>query len=209
VDIKLLYVDTETSGTDPLRHGVTQLAGEVVINGVIEESFDLRPRLFSPDLVTGEAMEKTGMTHKGIMARPMGPKDAHGAFTEVLGRYVNKFDKRDKFTMVAYNSKFDWDMLQSFFKKCGDDYFGSWFWWPAVCVAILTMDKLSIHNRAKLPNMQLATLANALQLPVDESMLHDACYDIYLTRLLHEMVGTNVPKAVSGPDDARLANPTC
>ena len=167
-----------------------------MIDGKVVESFDLRPRLFKPDKIAPEAMEKTGMTKKGIMARPMGPKDAWEMFVEIIGKYVNPYDKRDKLVFVAYNAKFDFDFLRRMAEKCGEQFFGSWFWWPPICVAVLAMDRISVANRAKLPDFKLGTLVSALGIDVDPDKLHDACYDIYLTRLLHEMVGNRVPKAV-------------
>lgn len=193
---KLAYIDLETSGIDPFNHGIVQIGCDIVIDGVLVDSFDLRPRLFKGDKISEDALAKSGTKKEELLERPMGPKAAHKAMVEVFGKYVDKYNRQDKFTFVAYNAKFDWDFLYRFFEKSGDEFFGSWFWWPPICVAVLTMNRISVESRVKLSDFTLGTLATALKVEVDPERLHDANYDLYLTRRIHEIVGVNVPKAI-------------
>lgn len=38
--MKLLFFDLETTGTNPGRNGIHQISGQVVIDGIVKESFD-------------------------------------------------------------------------------------------------------------------------------------------------------------------------
>jgi DNA polymerase III epsilon subunit-like protein len=81
---------------------------------------------------------------------------------------------------VGYNARFDADFIRSFFEKCGDQYFGSWFWFPPIDVMNLALIKL-MDKRATMPNFKLATVANVLGLE-PEGRLHEAHADIRLTQ---------------------------
>jgi DNA polymerase-3 subunit epsilon len=106
----------------------------------------------------------------------------------MLAKYCDKFNKGDKFFLVGYNNKgFDNDFLRNFFKQNGDNYFGSWFWADSIDVMVLAANYLK-DERHKLENFQLRTVAKYLDIKVDETKLHDAMYDIYLTRAIYEIV---------------------
>jgi DNA polymerase III epsilon subunit-like protein len=124
---------------------------------------------------------------------------------KLLGKYVNKFDKKDKFFLVGYNNKgFDNDFMRNFFKQQGDNYFGSWFWAGAIDVMVLAADYL----QEDMPNMvdfKLRTVAQHLGIKLDESKLHDALYDIDITKMVYEIVTTR--KKNSPPQIASDAEP--
>ena len=50
-DKKILWVDTETTGTDPGKNGIIQLAGVLEINGQEISSFDYKIRPFAEDVI--------------------------------------------------------------------------------------------------------------------------------------------------------------
>lgn len=42
--MKLFFFDLETTGTNPARHGIHQISGEIVVDGETKESFDYHVR---------------------------------------------------------------------------------------------------------------------------------------------------------------------
>lgn len=68
-----------------------------------------------------------------------------------------------------------------FFLQNGDNYFGSWFWSNSVDVMVLASQYL-LAERPLMPNFKLSTVAAQLGVSVSEDKLHDALYDVDLTR---------------------------
>lgn len=182
--MKLAFIDLETTGTDPHAHAPVQIAG-LLVNGSREDSFDLRVRPRPGAAVEQAALNVHGLAEEQIQAYPE-PAKVHAELTDLLAKHVDRYDRADKFHFIAYNAGFDADFLRAFFKHAGDPYFGSWFWWPPVDVAVLAMDRLA-EERHRLPDFKLGTVASHLGLEPDGD-LHDALVDIRLTRRVWERV---------------------
>ena len=61
--MKLIYLDTETTGFDPKVNGLLQLAGCIQIDAKVVEKFDWKMKPVNDDVVYAEsAAEKTGYT---------------------------------------------------------------------------------------------------------------------------------------------------
>ena len=102
-------------------------------------------------------------------------------FIKLLEKYVNKFDKKDKFHLSGYNNaSFDNEFLRNFFKRNNDNYFGSWFFSDSLDVMILASFKL-MKERHLLEDFKLKTVAKHFGIAVDENRLHEAGYDVELT----------------------------
>lgn len=100
----------------------------------------------------------------------------------ILSKYVNKFDKRDKMYLVGYNNAgFDNNFLRALFTQCGDKYFGSWFYPNCMDVYVMVTPFL-MGVRNDMENFKLMTVARTMGIEIDENKLHDATYDIELTR---------------------------
>jgi DNA polymerase-3 subunit epsilon len=184
--IKRIFIDTETGGTDK-EHALLQLAGIIVFEDdsylEVEEEFNYFIKPFPNDLIEDQALEVNHITREQI-ATFEEPKTIYNQFTKILSKYVDKFDKKDKFFFLAYNSPFDNQVVRRFFDKNNDKYFGSWFWTPDLCVMRKAAEKL-IETRPQLPNFQLSTVAEFLGIK-QEGDLHDALTDIRLTIKLFE-----------------------
>ena len=77
--------------------------------------------------------------------------------------------------------------MREWFLKQGDIYFGAWFWHPPIDVAVLAMAALG-DRRAKMVNFKLATVAAEFGIEIDAKRLHDAAYDIELTRKIYDRI---------------------
>ncbi len=188
--MKIIYIDVETTGIGIPESGLVQLAGEVEIDGEAKEQFSYRIRPFANDVVSDEALEVNGLTRAQLAQYPA-PAEVFSEFEALLGKYIDRYDRTDKFLLVAYNAPFDADHLRAWFEKNQDRFFGSWFWHPPLDVMTLAATVL-MAKRKELPNFKLTTVAAACGLCVDESKAHDALYDVLLTKELFRRIVTHV-----------------
>ena len=178
--MKSIYFDVETTGIPCPQSGLIQLAGIIEIDGRISEQFSYRIGLFPEDQIEDEALQLNGVTRDELMSYEE-PQAVFERFIELLSRYVDRFDREDKFQLVGYNARFDADHLRAWFKKNGDQFFGSWFWHPPLDVMSLAAVLLR-DRRYEMRNFKLATVARQIGLSVDEQRTHEAGYDVCLTR---------------------------
>lgn len=192
--MKLFFVDTETTGIDPFRHAVVQIAGLIEVAGVEKERFDFRVRPMPGDAIDEEALRVNGLRREEVLKFPP-PREVHRQVTVLLQKYVDQYKRNDKFFFIGYNTRFDSDFLRRFFEKAGDKYFGSWFWAPPIDVMTLAAFVLA-PERDRLPNFKLPTVAEYLGLKATGS-LHDAQVDIELTRQLYDVLRGRLARAAA------------
>nr|DAV96570.1 MAG TPA: DNA polymerase III subunit alpha [Caudoviricetes sp.] len=185
--MKTLFFDLETTGTLVNRHGIHQISGMVVIDGEIRESFDLHVQPNPKADIVQEALDVAGVTKEQIMAYPpMG--EVYKQFVDMLAKYVDKYNKQDKFFLAGYNNaSFDNQFLRAWFLQNGDKYFGSWFWSNSIDVMVLATPYLAA-KRAEMENFKQGTVAKFLGINVDPNRLHDALYDIEICKAIYDIV---------------------
>ncbi len=177
-----LWIDLETTGLDRGKHGVIQIAGTIEIEGRTHSTFNYQPRLIRGDKISREALDTHGVTVNQI--RKYEPaKDVFRRFVFMLRESVDQMDKLDKFTMFGYNANFDYQFLLTWWEKNHSPYFGSYIWYPPIDVMTLAGLKLE-KVRHELRNFKLKTVAAYLGAKIDHERLHDAEYDIELTRFV-------------------------
>jgi len=184
--MKRIWIDTETTGTDPNLHDIWQLAG-IIETGEREKGFNFKIRSFNMDTVSKEAIDVGGVTMEQLAGFP----DAQTVFVEfsnLLSMYVSPYNRQDKFTIYGFNAKFDEEMLRSWWKKCGNKFYGSYFWWPSIDIAQLAhMHLMDMGKRQTMPNFKLGTVADTMNVHIDGT-LHDAMTDIMLTRAIFQEI---------------------
>lgn len=187
------FIDTETTGTDRKLHEIFQIAGKLISpSGKILEEFDYKFRPLSLEHADPEALKWSGMTVEDLAALPMSAGEAYQEFTAMLARHINKFDKKDKAQFIAYNAGFDTDFIREFFAKHNDNYYGSWFFQPAIDVMAM-MAIMLINVRASIPSFKLGVLCECAGLGWDENKAHDAQYDIDKTIELYNFAISHMP----------------
>lgn len=185
--MKIIFFDLETTGVLVNKHGIHQISGEIVIDGETKETFDFRVQPNPKAEITQEALEVAGVTKEQILAYPpMG--EVYHKFIAMLEKYVDRFDKKDKFFLAGYNNApFDNQFLRAWFLQNGDKYFGSWFWSNSIDVMVLATPYLAA-KRHEMENFKQGTVAKALGIQIDENQLHDALYDIQVCRAIYDIV---------------------
>lgn len=181
---KILWLDIETSGLDCRRNDVLQLAALVEIDGEIveEKRFYFRPTNGSK--VDKKALEVNGLKLKDVLNYPLA-KDTLGKFKAMLTKYVDKFDKEDKFVLAGYYVQFDLNFLRETFKKQGDNYFGSWFFAPVIDVQTFVAICIARFN-LRMKNYRLETVCERMGIKL---RAHDAMSDIRATRRVYVGLG--------------------
>jgi DNA polymerase-3 subunit epsilon len=185
--IKKLFYDVETTGVDERQNGIHQISGCFEIDGVVAEHFNFHVAPNPKAKITPEALAVGGVTEEQIKSyEPM--EVVFKRFKAMLRKYCDPYDKKDKIYLVGYNNAhFDDDFLRAWFIQNGDTFFGSWFWAGALDVMVLASQYL-IDRRVKMDAFKLMNVAVEVGLVVDESRLHDANYDIELTRAVYRIV---------------------
>ena len=178
---KIMFLDTETTGLDG-EHGIVQIAGVIDINMEKKHEFDILTNLYPGDKINARALEVNKRTHEEIQGFQPSYM-AKAAMDATMQRYVSKFDKKDKFYMVGYNTGFDHMMMSAWYKKHGDSYMMSYFFYPIIDVAQMAALYMEVTGeKKKLENFKLGTLGMYLGLIKNTDELHNALADINLTR---------------------------
>jgi DNA polymerase-3 subunit epsilon len=185
--MKLFFYDLETTGVRHWKNGIHQISGKIVIDGVTKERFDFKVKPYYKALIEDEALAVGGITREDLENyEPM--VEVYSKITKMLGKYVDKYDKKDKFHLVGYNNaSFDNNFLRAFFVQMNDNYFGSWFYADSLDVMVLASWWL-MDERSELTNFKLGTVAKYLGIEVADDSLHDAQYDIDLTEKIFNKV---------------------
>lgn len=184
--IKIFY-DVETTGENPNKHSLHQVAGIVEIDEQVQERFNIYSRPHPRAILDPEALRVCNVTPERLQGYP-DMKDAKNQFCRVLANYINKYDKNSKAYLVGFNNRgFDDKFLRMWFTLCDDPYFGSWFWADTRDTLVLASEYLE-SRRTSMPNFQLHTVAETLGLEIDQTKLHDALYDVELTREVYRIV---------------------
>jgi len=186
--LKLIFLDTETTGIDTDKCGIWQIGG-IIECGKRSEEFLFECDIFEQNLFQDQCMEKTGITLEKLGKLP-DPGETYDKFIELLSKYVDKYDKKDKFTAVNFGAEFDQAFLRRWFERNDDDYFGSWFWHPWICMMNVAAF-YAMEERKELRNFKLGTVAEYLKIPIDESKQHNALYDAGIAREIYHKLITN------------------
>lgn len=185
--MKLLYCDVETGGLSPKKNPLLQLAGIIEIDGVEKEAFNYMIQPGEDDVVEPKALEVNGLTF-GDLGGFDPPARVLAGFKMLMKQFVSPYNKKDKFHFIGYNShSFDMPFIREFFKKQGDSYFGSWFFYPGIDVMLLAAHQL-MGQRQNMENFKLHTVCKRMGIAVDDEMLHEALYDVELTKKLYYLL---------------------
>ena len=176
---KIFYFDVESTGFNKIKNDIVQLSGIIEVDGEVKEKFNFRCQPFDFENVEQGALDITGLTIKDLKGYEK-PQEIYKKLIKMLGRYVNKFDRDDKFYPAGYNVNFDVDFLSEFFKKNGDVYYGSWFNWRLID-GLPMVHFLDYAGKINLSDHKLGTVCKHFGIDIKA---HDAMSDIEATRNL-------------------------
>lgn len=186
-DVVKFFFDLETTGTEVKKHSIHQISGCIEVNDEVVENFNFKVAPNPKAQIDPQALHVCNVTEEQIKAYPE-MKVVFKALTKMLNKYASKYDPTDKIWLVGFNNrKFDDVFFRAWFEQNGDTFFGSWFWTDSLDVMVLASQYL-ISRRRSMSSFKLKRVALELGIDVDESRLHDAQYDIELTRAIYRIV---------------------
>ena len=180
MDKKVLYIDVETTGTNPAKHGIIQIGAIIEISGTIAEEFNLKCAPHKGADIDDQALHING-TNRAELQHRTSSYDALLEFKQFLNRYIEPYNREDKCYPSGYNVHFDLDFIQQWFKLHGDKYgIGSYVNWRRLDpLSILFMKDFT--GALSLPDYRLETVCRHFDIELDA---HDALSDIRATRQL-------------------------
>ena len=176
---KVLWLDLETTGLNPIINGIAQVACLVEVGGEIVDSLYIpyiRPMKY--DKIEPQALQVNGITMNQLETGEE-PRAAYSTIVKLFDKYIDKFDKMDKFVLAGYFAKIDSDFMRQFFFKNGNKFFGSYFHGALLEVSTLLAVALCEEFLPVMPNNKLDTLCKELNV---EIQAHEALSDIKATR---------------------------
>jgi DNA polymerase-3 subunit epsilon len=187
--MKFLYLDCETTGLDPNKHGVIQVAclyaeGRDILRAKIKDRLNLR---FNP-LSIGCEIDKEALKINGIKKKEIKkfPTDSFQDLIFFLDTYINPYKPEDKLIVIGQNVKFDVEFLHGWAKREGFEYMGSYIDWRVIDTLVIARLQHALGN-INPPDFKLATLCKEYLI---EEPDHDAMDDIIATeKLLKRMIG--------------------
>lgn len=181
--MNLLYIDTETTGTDPRKHDIWQISAVVEIDGKVEEVFDKKLRPWNTKNCEIGALEATGVKDVSFFNTLPEPGFSIVEIERILRRFVKKdAPKERKFHLVGYNIHFDREFLHEAWRKVRG------FLWDYVSgyeFDIYAMAKM-LRVTGRIPidqELKLEPLCTFFGIDLAGNA-HDALYDIVATRKL-------------------------
>ena len=124
---KIIFIDTETGGVNPEKAALIQLSGIIRIDKKDVEKFNFYIKPFENSEVNEKALEVQGRTLEELKTdKYVEEKEVYKQFIELLDKYVDKYDRTDKFVVAGYNVRFDVDILKAFFQRHGNNFLFSY-----------------------------------------------------------------------------------
>ena len=124
---KIIFIDTETGGVNPEKAALIQLSGIIRIDKKDVEKFNFYIKPFENSEVTEKALEVQGRTLEELKTdKYVEEKEIYKQFINILDKYIDKYDRTDKFIVAGYNVRFDVDILKAFFQRHGNNFLFSY-----------------------------------------------------------------------------------
>ena len=183
---KVLWVDVETTGLYSNKNGLIQIAALFETDGKIQDRFISDVRTFDSDLIDPVALKVTGTTKEEIATFP-NPQLVFESFVDFLKKYVNQYDRFDKFIIAGYNIDFDIGFLKAFWKKNHNKFYGSFFNWVPIDVMKEVVSSCIMLDLPIPPRIRLIDMIEHFGLEVPKG-LHDAEIDIEMTRKIYKKI---------------------
>ena len=182
--IKIIFIDTETGGVNAEKSALIQLSGIIEVDGTEKEKFNFYIKPFENSEVNEKALEVQGRTLEELRTEKyIDESIIYKKFLEILDKYIDKYDKNDKFIVAGYNVKFDIDILKALFERNNNkflfSYFNSSMLDPLYSVRLLQVAGML----PVLENNKLETWCKYFNI---ELKAHDSLQDITATKKLIE-----------------------
>lgn len=180
---KLLFIDVETTGLDPKKNDIVQIAGIIEWDGIIKKEFNLTCQPFNWGNINKKALTMQRKTIEDLK-RYDTPDMTFNRLLAIFDHYINKYDKTDVFTPAGHNIWFDIRFLHQFFRKNGNQYFWSYITRKVIDLKPMAM-RYKKAGKINPENFKLETLAKEFNLKLNP---HDAMSDVRVMREIIKII---------------------
>lgn len=207
--MKILWIDTETTGVNPDVNALIQIAG-IIVDGEVKEEFNLKAKPFPDDQIDFGAIEATGLDMLEVIKYET-PAQMMARLLIIFNKYIDPYKKdktsADKFIAAGYNVRFDLEFLDAFFRKNNNVYLRSY-------IDKITIDVMSLaHYLAGFElieprSFKLVDVCEESYIKIEGA--HDALADVKATRKLSEVLNDKFINLLcsDGPLKSDLPGPT-
>lgn len=186
--MNILVADCETSGLDPKKSAMLQIALIPIIDGVVKDPFVSYVRPHKNAEIADGALKVNNINREDLDTFPTIEE-----FTKSMLEFVDQFDC--KFTLRAHNAQFDKDFLYHFMSRQGlhGDYIKRFR--PELQCTLEKAKKVFEKEKKKPANFKLGTLCEwfGIKLENAHEALSDATPLIPLWDALEAMEGFKTP----------------
>lgn len=180
--MRFLWIDTETTGTDPEKHAIIELAAIFIVDGKEngERDFFMNP-LNETFLFNEESAAINGYSEEKIKSFTAENKIAPNIisfFDECFRNYRSDGTENEKCRFAGYNAGFDYSMVKALLERHGakmEDYFCG-----IVDVYAQAKKARAMGILSGLPNLKLTTITKSLAIAHENA--HTALDDVRATR---------------------------
>ena len=173
----LCFLDTETTGLDAKKQDIIQIGCILMVDGEVVETLEFKCKPFDPTTISPFAVKVHKMGVDQMLEFP-DPVDQCKMFVETLQRYAKRY------TMIAYNAKFDMRFLREWALKCKNPDLMCMFM-NVSCVMEAWKDHRRMSN-IKTKNNKLTTVCEYFGVRIHA---HDALNDIKATKEIWDHLG--------------------
>lgn len=181
METKILWLDTETTGTDSTLHSIIQIAGIIDVNGETKKEFAYKVQPH-PDYEIDEEALKISKTKKSDFKNYPNIPTIHSILKKDFCEFVNPYHKEDKFIIAGQKISFDLDFLSHFFMRQNDNFLGSYIDFKKRIELLDITRGLRALGIIKSKDSKLETLCKEFGI---ELKAHNAFSDIRATRELY------------------------
>lgn len=192
--MKILWLDTETTGLYAGTHGLREIGYIIEIDGIDVERgvLFIDPRTYNREVIIDPyALEISGKTID-CFNHYDDSKFSYDRFLSAIQDNIDVDDKNDRFVIAGYNVGFDIGFIKDWFKDIGSDsvQFKDLFHYKSLDVFALVFS-LRVLGKIGTENDKLETICNHFGISIDA---HDALSDIVATKQLFEKLNTEFIK---------------
>ncbi|MCJ8341669.1 MAG: 3'-5' exonuclease [Cetobacterium sp.] len=177
--MKILWIDTETTGLSSNAAPI-QISGIVTIDDEVKEEFNIFLKPFTGATIEDEALSVHGLTMEEIN-RFQESSDGYNQLIEIFNKYINKYDREDKFIVAGYNVDFDLKQLRKLAEVHKDRYINSYLSYSKIDPLQLIVPLQVLNKLPRLENNKLETWCKYFNIQLKA---HDSLEDIRATRTL-------------------------
>ena len=179
-----LWFDLETTGTDPVKNGIIQIAAVIERGGEIVDTFE---SLVNPGgkEIDDDALSVNNHTREMLFAYRC-REAVYAEFNVFLDKHGFRLDKSRRYIPAGYNVGFDLDFLKQFFLEMSGGPFEFWGhlqYKPLDPYPVIVW--LWRQGVLDMPDCKLSTVAAYLGV---EYKAHDALSDILTARVVSQEI---------------------